>query len=151
MEVILKKDIESLGSYGDTLKVAPGYARNYLIPTGMAVAATPGNLRQFEAEKEAYLKKEAEKRAVAEKSAAGLEGVVLTFERKTSEEEKLFGSVTSADIEKALHEKGFSSVEKKNIHIAEPIKQLGDHEVEIKIYGGVSAMIAVEVTKQEAE
>ncbi|MFQ5428633.1 MAG: 50S ribosomal protein L9 [Thermodesulfobacteriota bacterium] len=151
MEVILKKDIDNLGNYGDTLKVAPGYARNYLIPTGMAVAATPGNLRQFNAEKEAYLKKEAEKRAVAEKSAAGLEGVVLTFERKTSEEEKLFGSVTSADIEKALHEKGFNSIEKKNIHIAEPIKHLGEHDVEIKIYSGVIAKISVVVTKQEAE
>ncbi len=149
MEVILKKDITNLGKYGDTLKVAPGYARNYLIPGGMAVAATPGNLKQFNAEKEAYLKKEAEKKAAAEKSASELEGVVLSFQRKTSEEEKLFGSVTSADIEKALHEKGFKSIEKKQIHIIEPIKQLGTHDVEIKLHGGVSAKITAEVNKQE--
>ncbi len=151
MEVILKKDVTNLGNYGDTLRVAPGYARNYLIPGGFAIAATPGNLRQFNAEREAYLKKEAEKRAVAEKSAAGFEGIELTFERKTSEEEKLFGSVTSADIVQALHEKGFKDVDKKQVHVAEPIKHLGSHEVEIKFYGGVSAVIKIEVTKQETD
>ncbi|MFQ5479969.1 MAG: 50S ribosomal protein L9 [Thermodesulfobacteriota bacterium] len=150
MEVILKKDITNLGNYGDTLKVAPGYARNYLIPGGMAVAATPGNLRQFNAEKEAYLKKEAEKKAASEKSASELSGVVLNFARKSGEEDKLFGSVTSSDIEKGLHEKGFSSIDKKHIHIIEPIKQLGAHDVEIKLYGGVIAKITVEVTKQDA-
>jgi len=150
MEVILKKDIENLGSFGDTLKVAPGYARNYLIPKGLAVAATPGNIRQFNAEKEGYLRKEAEKKAAAEKLAEALGSVRLSFARKTAEdeEEKIFGSVTAAEIEKALREKGFDSVDKKDIVIAEPIKKLGEHEVEVRLYGGVKAAITVDVVKE---
>ncbi len=150
MEVILKKDIENLGRYGDTLKVAPGYARNYLIPKGLAVAATPGNIRQFNAEKEAYLRKEAEKKAAAEKLAEALGSVRLTVARKTAEdeEEKIFGSVTAAEIEKGLHEKGFDTIEKKDIEIAEPIKKLGEHEVGVRLYGGVKAAITVEVVKE---
>ncbi len=150
MEVILKRDIENLGSFGDTLKVARGYARNYLIPRGLAIAATPGNVRQFNAEKEAYLKKEADKRSAAEKLAESLSGVKLSFERKTAEdeEEKIFGSVTAADIEKGLKAKGFDSIEKKDIVIAEPIKKLGEHEVEVSFYGGVKAAITIEVVKE---
>ncbi len=150
MEVILKKDIENLGSFGDTLKVAPGYARNYLIPRGLAVAATPGNIRQFNAEKEAYLRKEAEKKASAEKLAEVLGSVRLTFARKTAEdeEEKIFGSVTATEIEKGLREKGFDAIEKKDLVIGEPIKKIGEHEVEVRLYGGVKAVITVEVVKE---
>jgi len=149
MEVILKKDIDNLGNYGDTLKVASGYARNYLIPGGFAVAATSGNLKQFHAEKDAYLKKEELKMAGAEKLASEVNGVELSFARKTSEEEeKIFGSVTSADIEKGLKAKGFSDIDKKHIIIAEPIKRLGTHEVEIRLHGGVKASITLEVVKQ---
>jgi len=149
MEIILKKDIDNLGSYGDTLKVARGYARNYLIPKGLAVAATSGNIRQFNAEKDAYLKKEEQRRAEAEKLASEVNGVELSFARKTSdEEEKIFGSVTSADIEKGLKAKGFNSIDKKHIVIPEPIKKLGTHEVEIRLHGGVKASITLEVVKQ---
>jgi len=149
MEVILKKDVDNLGAFGDTLKVAGGYARNYLIPRGLAVAATEGNLKQFHAEKDAYLKKEADKKVAAEKLASEVDGVELSFAKKTSEdEEKIFGSVTSADIEKGLHAKGFSSIDKKHIFIPEPIKHLGVHDVEVRLYGGVRAKITLEVVKQ---
>jgi len=150
MEVILKRDIENLGAFGDTLKVARGYARNYLIPRGLAVAATPGNIRQFNAEKDAYLRKEAAKRAASEKLAEEVGGVRLSFSRKTAEEgdEKIFGSVTATDIERELRAKGFSSIEKKDIIIAEPIKKLGEHGVEVRLYGGVKAAITVEVVKE---
>lgn len=149
MEVILKQDVEDLGAFGDTLKVAPGYARNYLIPKGLAVAATKGNLKQFHAEKDAYLKKEAEKKTAAEKLASEVDGVELSFAKKTSEdEEKIFGSVTSADIEKGLHAKGFTAIDKKHIFIPEPIKKLGVFDVEIRLHGGVRAKITLEVVKQ---
>jgi len=149
MEIILKKDVDNLGSYGETLSVARGYARNYLIPKGFAVSATAGNIRQFNAEKEAYLKKEEQKRSEAEKLASEVNGVELSFARKTAEEEeKIFGSVTSADIEKGLKAKGFDSIDKKHIVISEPIKKLGTHEVEIRFHGGVKATITLEVVKQ---
>jgi len=149
MEVILKKDVDILGGFGDTLKVASGYARNYLIPKGLAVAATPGNIRQFHAEKDAYLKKEEQKLAAAEKLASSVDGVALSFARKTAdEEEKIFGSVTSADIEKGLKAKGFAEIDKKHIFIPEPIKKLGTHDVEIRLHGGVKANITLEVVKQ---
>jgi len=149
MEVILKKNIDDLGSFGETLKVAPGYARNYLIPKGLAVAATPGNIRQFHAEKDAYLKKEEQRREDAEKLASAVNGVELSFARKTAdEEEKIFGSVTSADIEKGLKAKGFSAIDRKHIFIPEPIKTLGTHDVEVRLHGGARATITLEVVKQ---
>ncbi len=145
MEVILKRDIENLGAFGDTLKVARGYARNYLIPRGLAVAATPGNIRQFNAEKDAYLRKEAAKRAASEKLAEEVGGVRLSFSRKTAEEgdEKIFGSVTATDIERELRAKGFSSIEKNDIIIAEPIQKLGEHGVVLRLSGGAKAAITV--------
>ncbi len=147
MIVILKNEVDNLGVFGAQVKVADGYARNYLIPKGLAVPATPGNLKQFEAEKEAFVKKAALKIAKAEQVKTGLQGVTLNFARKAADDDRLFGSVTAHDIEAALKEKGFS-VEKKDILLGEPIKHLGQSTVTVKVHSKVTADITVEVVKE---
>lgn len=148
MRVILKSEVDNLGRFGDQVKVAPGYARNFLIPKGLAVEATPGNLRQFEAEKEAWLKKEAVRKQKSEDAKAQLDAVTLTFTRKAAEDGKLFGSVTSHDISEALKAKGYT-FEKKDIRLEEPIKALGESTVEIKLHSEVKAAVKVSVAKEE--
>lgn len=147
MIVILKNEVDNLGVFGAQVKVADGYARNYLIPNGLAVPATPGNLKQFEAEKEAFMKKAALKLQKAEQVKTGLEGVSLNFARKAADDDRLFGSVTAHDIEEALKEKGFQ-VEKKDILLGEPIKHLGQSTVTVKVHSKVTADITVEVVKE---
>ena len=148
MRLILKKEVENLGRFGDQVKVADGYARNYLIPKGFAVEASAGNLKQLEAEREAYLKKADVTKAAAEKLKASIDAVSLSFARKSGEDERLFGSVTAHDIEEALKAKGFV-VEKRDIRLDEPIKTLGLHTVAIKLLTDVSASIQVTVSKEE--
>ncbi len=148
MIVILKNEVDNLGAFGAQVKVSDGYARNYLIPKGLAVPATPENQRQFDAEKEAFLKKAALKLAKAEEAKAALEGVTLSFRRKAAEDDRLFGSVTSHDIEAALKEKGIV-IEKKDILLDEPIKHLGQSTVTVKVHSKVRADITVEVSKEE--
>jgi len=150
MQVILKEDVTDLGRFGEIVDVARGYARNYLIPKGLALEATPSNINQFNAEKEAYLRKEEEKRKAAEKEASAIDGTVLTFVRKTGEEGKLYGSVTVHDIERALKEKGFDAVERKDIVLAEPIKKTGESDVEIRLHPGVKATVKVVVEPESA-
>lgn len=150
MKVILKKPVDNLGSYGDEVVVAGGYARNYLIPRGIAIEATPGNLRQLNSEKEAYLKKAAAVKADAQKHADKLSEVSLTFTKKVGEEGKLFGSVTAHDIEVELKDKGFE-LERKAIHLDEHLKTLGSHKIEIRVAPEVTAEITVEVVAEEAE
>ncbi len=145
MKVILREDIESLGTFGDIVKVAPGYARNFLIPRGFAAPATQGNINQFEAEKVAWMKRALKVKEAADKVCATIEAVTLTFERKVGEEGgKLFGSVTSMDIEAALKEKGYD-IDKKKIVLAEPIKSLGEFTVHVKLHREVRAAVKVVV------
>lgn len=148
MKIILKTAVDKLGAFGDTVNVARGYARNYLIPRGIAMEATPGNLRQFEAEKEAWLKKEAAKKEKAEALAAEISGISLTFTRKVSEEGKLFGSVTVHDIADGLKAQG-QEVERKAVGLDEPIKTLGEFTVPVKLHGEVAADVSVAVVKEE--
>lgn len=147
MKVILKAEVDNLGKFGDLVKVADGYARNYLIPKGFAAEATTGNIKQFEAEREAYLKKAQVKRENSEKLKTELEGVTLTFTRKAGEDDKLFGSVTSHDIETELKAKGFA-IEKKEIRLEEPIKSIGQFTVSIRLQSDVIANINVGVVKE---
>lgn len=147
MRVILKTDVDKLGRFGDQVKVAEGYARNYLIPRGIAVAATTGNLKQFEAEKEAYLKKAQVKREKAERLKADLEALSLTFARKAGEDDKLFGSVSAHDIEAELKSKGFD-IEKKDIRLDEAIKSVGQFTAAVKLHSEVSANINIAVVKE---
>jgi large subunit ribosomal protein L9 len=151
MKVILKKDMSSLGGYGEVVTAARGYARNYLIPRGMAIEATPGNLRQLDSERAAYVKKVAARVADAEKLASELEAVSLSFERKAGEDDKLFGSVTTHDIEEALKSKGFASIDRKAISLKEPIKTIGSHAVAVKLHPEVSANIKIEVLVEAVE
>ncbi len=151
MKVILKKDMSPLGGYGEVVTAARGYARNYLIPRGMAIEATPGNLRQLDSERVAYVKKVAAKVADAEKLASELEAVSLSFERKAGEDDKLFGSVTTHDIEEALKSKGFQSIDRKAISLTEPIKTVGSHVAAVKLHPEVSANIKIEVVVEAVE
>ena len=151
MKVILKKDMSSLGGYGEVVSAARGYARNYLIPRGIAIEATPGNLRQLDSERDAYVKKVSAMAADAEKLAAELGAVSLSFERKAGEDDKLFGSVTTHDIEEALKSKGFASIERKAITLGEPIKTLGAHLASVKLHPEVSASVKVEVVAEAAK
>ncbi|MBI1912886.1 MAG: 50S ribosomal protein L9 [Deltaproteobacteria bacterium] len=147
MKVILKAEVDNLGKFGDLVKVAPGYARNYLIPKGFAAEATTGNIKQFEAEREAYLKKAQVKRENSEKLKTELEGVTLTFTRKAGEDDKLFGSVTTHDIETELKAKGFA-IERKEIRLEEPIKSIGQFTVSVRLQSDVIANINVGVVKE---
>lgn len=148
MNVILKKEVYNLGKFGEQVKVAEGYARNYLIPKGLAIEANAGNLRQFEAEKDAFLRKARVRKENAEKRRLELEAVSLVFRRKAGADEKLFGSVTSHDLEEELKNKGFA-VERKDIILAEPVKTLGDFTVAVKLHPEVTASIKVGVVKEE--
>lgn len=147
MKIILKQEVDNLGGFGDQVKVANGYARNYLIPQGFAVLANAGNLRQLEAERAAYLKKAQVSRGQAEGIKGEIEGLTLTFARKTGEEDRLFGSVTAHDIEAELKKKGFK-LEKKAILLHEHIKTLGQFTVPVKLHSGVSADLKIEITKE---
>lgn len=147
MKVILKENIPSLGSFGDIVKVADGYARNYLIPRNIAIEASKGNLRQFEAERVAWDKKAQKIKEEAEKLAREFESLELNFPKKAGEEEKLFGSVTSMDIEAELKQKGFD-VDRRNILLDEPIKKLGVYTVGLKLHTEVTANIKVWVVKE---
>lgn len=147
MKVILKTHVENLGSFGDEVKVAPGYARNYLIPNGYALPSTPGNMKQFMAEREAFLKKAQVKKEKAEKLRSELEAVSLSFARKAGEDDKLFGSVTSNDVAAELKSKGFE-IEKKDIVLNEPLKALGQFTVSVKLHPEVSAEVKVGITKE---
>jgi large subunit ribosomal protein L9 len=147
MEVILREDIDKLGSRGQIVKVKDGFARNFLLPRRLAVAATEANKKIVEQERQSWLRKEAKFKADAEELAAILAGVKLEFARKAGEEDHLFGSVTSLDIESALSAKSFN-IDKKKIHLGEPLKVLGEHKVPVHLYKGVVAEVTVNIVKE---
>jgi large subunit ribosomal protein L9 len=148
MEVILRQAVDNLGKPGDIVKVSAGYARNYLIPRGVAYEATPGNRKRIAQEKARLEAAENERRATAETLAARLEQVSLTFSARVGEEEKLFGSVTAADIAQQLHAQGFPEVEKRQIDLHDPIKSLGVYKIPIRLHADVRPEIRVWVIKQ---
>ncbi len=147
MEVILRQAIEKLGHTGDIVRVSPGYARNYLLPHGLAYPATPGNRQRLEQERTRLEASENERKQAAETLAARLEEVSLTFSARVGEEGKLFGSVTSADIAQQLEAQGFE-IEKRQIDLHEPIKALGVYRVPIRLHADVHPEIKVWVIKQ---
>lgn len=147
MKVILKQDVESVGSAGDIVEVKNGYARNYLVPQGMALAATRGNLKQIDQEKKTLeLQKNREKKT-AEQLANKLNNTSITISVPVGEENRLFGSVTSQDIADSLKEKDFK-IDKRKIILEEPIKVLGIYSVPIKIHSEVEAKVKVWVVKK---
>ena len=143
--VLLREDVDNLGARGEIVKVKPGYARNYLLPRKLAVEATPGNVRQIEAERAALLKREARERATAEAQSALLRNLHLTFERKVGEHGMLYGSVTAMHIADALKEKGYE-VDRRRVHLQEPIKETGEFTVTVRLHRDVNVEIPVTVT-----
>ena len=147
MEVILRQAIENLGHTGDIVKVSPGYARNYLIPRGLAYEATAGNKKKLEQERARLEAAENDRRTAAQGIATQLENVSLTFSARVGEEGKLFGSVTSADIAQQLEQQGIH-IEKRQIDLHEPIKSLGVYRVPVRLHADVKPEIKVWVIKQ---
>ena len=148
MEVILREDVEKLGSRGDVVKVAPGYARNFLLPKRLAVAATESNKKIVEQERQAHLRKEAKLKSEAEDLAKLMLGVAITIKQKAGEADQLFGSVTAKDIADALAAKNYQ-IDRRKIQLAEPIKQLGEYTVPVRLHKDVTVDISVLVAKEE--
>jgi large subunit ribosomal protein L9 len=148
MEVILREDIDKLGSRGQVVKVAAGFARNFLLPKRLAVAATDSNKKIVEQERQAHLRKEAKMVGEAQDLAKIMLGVAITIKQKAGEADQLFGSVTSKDIAEALAAKNYQ-IDRRKIHLDEPIKQLGEYTVPIRLHKDVTVDISVLVAKEE--
>ena len=147
MEVILREDIEKLGARGQMVKVAPGYARNYLLPRRLAVAATESNKKIVEQERQAHLRLEAKEVADATDLGKMMANLSVTISQKAGDNEQLFGSVTSKDIADLLEKQGYT-IERRKIILAEPIKTLGEFKVPLRLHRDVTTEITVHVTKE---
>jgi large subunit ribosomal protein L9 len=148
MEVILKEDVNNLGHRGDVVKVAAGYGRNYLLPQNLAMEANANNKAVIEQMKNSAIRKSAKEKAEAEALVGQLDAVSLSFARKTGENDHLFGSVTSADIAQQLEEKGFN-IDRRKIHLDEPLKSLGEFLVPVRLHREVTAHLKVVVVAEE--
>jgi large subunit ribosomal protein L9 len=148
MDVILREDIEKLGSRGEMVKVAPGYARNFLLPKKLAVQANAANKKIVEQERQSHLRKEAKHKTEAEDLSRLLTGVSVTIVQKAGENDQLFGSVTSKDVGDALAAKNFT-IDRRKIQMDEPIKQLGEYKVPVRLHKDVTAEVTVVVVKEE--
>lgn len=148
--ILLRDDIDTLGGRGEIVKVKAGYARNYLLPQGLATLATKGNVKQIEQERAALLKKAAAERSAAEAQAGQMGSIALSFERKAGEGGTLFGSVTSMDIAEALKEKGYD-IDRRRINLKEAIKETGDYTVRVKLHREVVLEVPVKVTPEGGE
>jgi large subunit ribosomal protein L9 len=147
MEIILRADVQHLGKVGEVVKVKDGYARNYLLPKGLAYPATEANKKRITYEGERLAKQQLAEKTAAEGEAARLAEVQLTFTAKVGEEEKLYGSITASDIQRKLEELGIH-VDKRKIDLAEPIRELGEFNVGIKIHPEVRPEVRVTVVKE---
>ena len=150
MEVILREHVDNLGKRGEVVKVADGYARNYLLPRKLALLATDGNKKQIERERDKFEAKESEERTAAEAMAARVGGLEIAIGRRVGENDVLFGSVTAADIASALEAKGFE-VDRRKLQLHDPIKKLGDFDVPLKLHRDVVATVKVKVVAEGAE
>jgi len=148
MEVILREDIDKLGHRGQVVKVAAGYARNFLLPRRLAVAATESNKKIVEQERGAHLRKEAKLASEAVELGKLLAAVEITLKAKAGENDQLFGSVTAKDIAEAIEARSFT-IERRKIQLDEPIKQLGDHKVPVRLHRDVTVDITVHVVRED--
>jgi large subunit ribosomal protein L9 len=144
IEVILKEHVESLGRRGEIVKVADGYARNFLFPRKLALAVTAENKKQIERERAKAEARDAEELTIAQALAARLEAVEVAIARRVGENETLYGSVTSADVAEALAARSLT-VDRRRIHLPDPLKTLGDHAVPVKLHRDVTAQVKVKV------
>jgi large subunit ribosomal protein L9 len=147
MEVILREHVDNLGRRGEIVKVADGYARNYLLPRKIALLATEGNKQQIERERSKFEAKEQEEKTVADATAARMTGLEVEIARKTGDTEALFGSVTSSDIADALAAKGFE-IDRRKLNLHEPIKKLGEYEVPLRLHRDVTVPVKVKVVAE---
>lgn len=150
MKLILRNDIRGLGRQGEVREAAPGYARNYLIPRGLAMEATPGNLKLWEKEKVKYEKQRLEHVQEAKGLAEKIEKVSLTITVKTGDSGKLFGSVTNATIAKALEQQGFK-IDKHDIMLGEPLKEVGVYTIDIRLHTDVAAKAKVWIVAEKSK
>jgi large subunit ribosomal protein L9 len=149
MKVILISDLHHVGHRGDVITAKPGFARNYLIPEGLAVQATHGNLKWFEAQKKKIDEKSAHERQAATDVAMRLDGTEISIRKRAGESQTLYGSVTATEIAGALHEKGFE-VDRRRIDLEGGIKTLGEHEVRVRLHSDVVAAVKVTVVAETA-
>jgi large subunit ribosomal protein L9 len=147
MEVILREDIDKLGTRGQMVKVTSGYARNFLLPKRLAVAATDSNRKIVEQERQAHLRREAKETADAQELGKLMASVTVTIAQKAGENEQLFGSVTSRDIGEALEKQGYT-IDRRKILLADPIRQLGEHKVTIRLHRDVTIEIPVNIVRE---
>jgi large subunit ribosomal protein L9 len=148
MEVILREHIDNLGRRGDVVKVAAGYARNYLLPRKLALAVTEANKKQIERERKAGEVKDAQERTEADAYAQRLEAVEIEIARRVGENQTMYGSVTSADIAHALEAKGFE-IDRRKIQLPDPIKTVGEVQVPVKVHRDVTAQVKVKVVAEQ--
>jgi len=150
IEVILKEDVAKLGNRGDVVKVAEGYGRNYLLPRKLAIEATVANKAVIDQMKAAAVRRTAKEKAEAEALAKQFDGLSVTFQRKSGENEQLFGSVTSSDIAEALEKKSFH-IDRRKIQLHEPLKSIGEFDIPVKLHKDVTAHLKVVIEKEAAE
>ena len=148
MEIILREDIDKLGNRGDLVKVAAGYARNFLLPRKLAVPANESNKKIVEQERQAHLRRDAKLVTEAQDLGKMMSAVTVTIHQKAGENDQLFGSVTSNDIAVALEKLGYN-IDRKKVHLEEPIKALGTYQVSVRLHKDVSIEIPVHVAKEE--
>jgi large subunit ribosomal protein L9 len=147
MRIVLREDVDNLGRRGEVVKVAEGYARNYLLPKGKALPATEGNLKTIEREKRRYVVRQSKEKQDAEALAQRLAGISCTIVRKVGENDMLYGSVTPGDVAEYLEKEGIQ-VDKRRIQIAESIKSLGIYTIPVRLHSEVTAQLKVWVVKE---
>jgi large subunit ribosomal protein L9 len=147
MEVILKEDVPKLGHRGDVIKVAEGYGRNYLLPRKLAIEATKANKVVVEQMKQAAVRRTAVEKSDAEAFSKQLEGVTVSFQRKSGEKDQLFGSVTAGDIAEALERKGIN-IDRRKIQLHDPLKNLGEFDVPVRLHRDVTSRVKVIIEKE---
>jgi large subunit ribosomal protein L9 len=151
MEVLLIKDVERQGKAGEVISVSDGYARNFLLPRGLAVAATPGAIKQAEREREAEDRRAAAELSEAQAQALALDGVTVTFQARAGESDRLYGSITKANIAEALEEKVGQEVDRRKIEMDESLKDLGTHAVTVRLAPEAEAKVTVIIEREEEE
>jgi large subunit ribosomal protein L9 len=150
MEVILKEDVAKLGSRGDVVKVAEGYGRNFLLPRKLAIEASAGNKKVIEQMRAAAVRRSANEKSQAEELSKQFDGLSVTFQRRSGEQDQLFGSVTSGDLADALEKKGFN-LDRRKIQLHEPLKSVGEFTVPVKLHKDVTAHLKVVIEKEAVE
>jgi large subunit ribosomal protein L9 len=151
MQVLLVHDVDRLGQAGEVKKVADGYARNFLFPRGLAVAATPGAIKQAEMQRQAEAQREAKELTEAQALAETLDGLTVTFQAKAGDTDRLYGSITNVNIANALSEKIGQEVDRRKIELEEPLKDLGTHAVTIRLAAEAEAKVTVVIEREEEE